>query len=73
MRTSLCFTSPIIYLLEYPLPGAAVHMLIDSQVSRLVDLSQRFTMEFICAIAIDVEHQHLIGTDPKKLLSTEVR
>ena len=47
-------------------------MLIDSQISCFIDLSQGFTMEFNCTVAIDIEHQGLIGTDPEKLLGAEV-
>ena len=48
-------------------------MLVDSHIFCFVDLYQWFAMELNCTAAVDVEQQCLIGTDLKKLLSTEVR
>ena len=72
VQTSLCFTSPIINWLSQPLPGTAVHTLVDSQILCFVDLDQWLVVEFNCTVPVEVEHQHLISTNLEKLLSAEV-
>ena len=51
----------------------SVHMLVDSQIFCFIDFYQWFAIELNCIVAVDVGHQRLIGTDPEKLLGTEVR
>ena len=70
-QASLSFASSITCLFQDSLPGAAVHLLNDTQVPCFGNLGELLILKVDYAIAIEVEHQCLGFTDAKRLPSAE--